>query len=141
MLLVRYLSTENALGAIFVNRECSWCDNWRDVCQQKMLSACDICRQKCSCGGDVERTCGRTHAATKSVLRNRSCHLQSLRLLSLAKFATLVICKVCESSLLIVLRQTKTSSFRVQVLVCGIFLREHPNSFCCKIQTVCGSAI
>ncbi len=36
-----HVTTENALGAkigaIFVNRKCSWCDNWCDLCQQKML--------------------------------------------------------------------------------------------------------
>ena len=74
-----HVTTENALGAIigaiFVNRKCSWCD---------------ICRQKCSYGGDVERTCGRAYAATKSVLRNRpKSHQRALQI-------SLIVCGVLE---------------------------------------------
>ena len=74
-----HVTTENVLGAIigaiFVNRKCSWCD---------------ICRLKCSCGADVERTCGRTYAATKSVLRNRpKSHQRELQI-------SLIVCGVLE---------------------------------------------
>ena len=92
MLLVRYLSTENALGAIigamFVNRKCS-------------LRAIFVDRNALAEGtwsGHVaghmrqqSQSCGIALVICKVC---DSCHLQSLRLLSFAKFANLVTCKV-----------------------------------------------